>query len=136
MNMMQAPPPRQHYVPDRWSLAPELPVQRNAGRLLVAVATTDGARVDRAFETAEAFLLYEQDSGRICYVGRQPCPLAAADDAGRRTRLLADCDLVLCAGISERCRLALAGLGIDCSLGFAGLAVSDAVTGLGKGAGH
>lgn len=136
MNMSRSVQPQNHRHPDRWSLAPHLPVQRNARCLLVAVATADGARVDRAFEAAETFLLFEQDGERTCFIGRQPCPCATAEDAGRRTRLLADCDMVLCAGISETCRQALAGLGIDCSLGFAGLAVGEAVTALGKGGGH
>ena len=96
-----------------WSLAPHLPVPRQAHRMLVAVASTDGARVDRDFEHAEAFLLYEKDGEKTCYIGRQPCPLASAGpEPGQRTRLLADCDLVICSNISESCRQALSGLGI------------------------
>lgn len=136
MNVTQHTQPRMGQLPDRWSLAPHLPVQRHGGRLLVAIATADGAHVDRAFEHAESFLLYERDGERTCYVGCQPCPRAAADAAGHRTRLLADCDLVLCAGISDICRQALAGLGIGCNIGFAGATVSAAVTELGKQNGH
>jgi len=124
MNTTQTAPSR--HAP-AWILAPHLPVPHQPHRLLVAIASTDGARVDRDFEDAEAFLLYEKDGEQTCYIGRQPCPLAGAGPL-QRTRLLADCDLVLCSNISKTCRQALRELGIACSLAFAGAPVKESMT--------
>lgn len=124
MNAVQTAPSRRAPA---WILAPHLPVPHLPHRLLVAIASTDGARVDRDFEDADAFLLYETDAEKTCYIGRQPCPLAGAAPL-QRTRLLADCDLVLCSSISETCRQALHDLGIDCSLDFAGVPVPESMT--------
>lgn len=112
-----------------WSLAPHRPAPRNARRLLIAVATNDGAHVDRDFENTEAFLLYEQAGTRTSYIGRQPCPLSSAEgDLETRTRLLADCDMVLCSNISPACKQTLSDLGIDCALARAGADISAAVS--------
>lgn len=114
-----------------WSVAPSRPVSRNPRTLLVAVATGGGENVDRNFEDAEAFLLYEKNGHHTCYIGRQPCPLATLDgDRMRRTRLLTHCDLVLCANISDTCKQTLSNLGIDCNLAYAGASVGDAVAAL------
>jgi predicted Fe-Mo cluster-binding NifX family protein len=114
-----------------WSLAPHTPVRHAARCMLIAVATADGARVDRNFEDAEAFLIYESDGDRTCFIGRQPCPLtAAAGESARRTELLSDCDLVLCSNISDSCRRTLSELGIGCNLAYAGAMISDAVSAL------
>jgi predicted Fe-Mo cluster-binding NifX family protein len=116
---------------DRWSLAPHGPLSRDGRGVLIAVATAGGERVDRDFEDAEAFLLYEKTARRTSYIGRQPCRLSKTGaDPMRRTSLLADCDLVLCASISDGCKQTLCALGIDCNLAYAGAAVSDAVSGL------
>ena len=115
---------------DRWSLAPNLPVRRDARSMLIAVATGDGARVDCNFEDAEAFLLYEQDGCRTCFIGCQPCPLASGASVTNRARLLADCDLVLCANVSDICKQSLLELGVDCNLAFAGAIINDAVAAL------
>jgi len=114
---------------DRWSLAPNLPVRHDGRRVVIAVATADGAHVDRNFEDAEAFLLYEKDGCRTCFIGRQPCPLLSGP-AGvmDRTRLLADCDLVLCSSVSDSCRQRLLDMGVDCNLAFAGAMITDAVS--------
>jgi len=114
---------------DLWSLAPHQSVRHDARRVLIAVATADGARVDCDFEEAEAFLLYENHGCQTCFVGRQPCPLAS--DGGEpmgKVILLADCDLVLCSNVSDSCKQALSEMGIDCNLGYAGAMVSDAVS--------
>lgn len=114
---------------DLWSLAPHRPALRDTRRLLVAVASGRGACIDDSFEDAETFLLFEKFGCQTCFVGHQPCPLAGSD-LTRRARLLADCDLVLCAGISESCKKNLSDLGIDCDLAYAGSTVNDAVLAL------
>lgn len=112
-----------------WSLAPHRPAPRNAQRLLIAVATNDGAHVDRDFENTEAFLLYERAGQRTSYIGRQPCPLSAAgEDIEQRTRLLADCDMVVCSNISPACKQTLSDLGIDCALTCVGADISVTVS--------
>lgn len=122
--------------PDRWSLTPDGPLQHDARRVLIAVATADGVRVDQNFENTEAFLLYENDGCRTCFVGRQVCPrLTDGSESLRRARLLADCDLVLCANISDICVQKLSELGIDCTLAYAGATVSEAVSALRQGVG-
>jgi hypothetical protein len=116
---------------DRWSLAPDLPVRHDDRRVVVAVATADGAHVDRDFEDAEAFLLYEKDGCRTGFIGRQPCPLRSGPGgAMNRARLLADCDLVLCSSVSDSSRRRLLEMGIDCSLAFAGAMITDVVSAL------
>ena len=116
---------------DLWSLAPHQPAPRDEHRLLVAVASGGGACIDGSFEDTEAFLLFEKCGRQTCFIGRQPCALTAAgSDPARRARLLADCDLVLCTGISDTCRQNLSTLGIDCDLAYAGSAISDAVSAL------
>ena len=118
-------------VADLWSLAGDWPLWRDRERVLIAVASTGGERVDRNFEDAETFLLYEKTACQTSFVGRQHCPLSAGGaDPVRRTRLLADCDLVLCANISDSCRQTLSTLGVDCNLIYAGASVADAVAGL------
>ena len=118
---------------DRWSLAPDLPVHHDARSRLIAIATGDGAHVDRNFEDAESFMLYEQDACRTCFIGRQLCPVASGGEASaRRARLLADCDLVLCSSVSDSCKQRLLDLGIACNLAFAGAAITDAVSALEK----
>lgn len=118
---------------DGWSLAPHRAPARHPERLLIAVAS-GGERVDRDFENADAFLLYERSGARTSYIGCQPCALAGAGgDAGRRSRLLADCDLVLCAGISDACRHTLSRLGVDCNLAYAGARITEAVAALADG---
>jgi len=114
---------------DLWSLAADRPVPRDGRCILVAVASAAGACIDRNFEDAEAFLLYEKCGRDICFIGRQPCPLAGNDPLAR-TRLLADCDVVLCTSIGATCRQTLSSLSIGCSLAYAGAAVSDAVSAL------
>lgn len=117
--------------PTLWRLAPDLPLARDARRMLVAVASSGGGRIDGDFEAAEAFLLYEKTSRDTRYIGRQLCPLADEDDAvARRSRLLVDCDMVLCAGISDGGRACLSSLGIACRLAHAGAAVGEAVSSL------
>ena len=122
-----------------WTLAPHRPAPRHAQRLLIAVATTDGAHVDRDFENTEAFLLYERAGQRTCYVGRQPCPLTASGTASgadieQRTHLLADCDMVLCSNISPACKQTLSDLGIDCNLAPVGADIDVAVSTLRRAA--
>jgi hypothetical protein len=112
---------------DRWSLAPHRAPARMRDCQLIAVATA-GDRVDCGFDEAESFLLFEKVDGRASYVGCQLCPLASPGDQARRARLFADCDLVLCATISDTGRHVLSHLGIGCSLDFAGVRVSDAVS--------
>ena len=110
---------------DLWSLAPHRPAPRD--RFLVAVASGGGG----SFEEAEAFLLYEKHGNETAFIGRQPCPLTVdGNDPARRARLLADCDLVLCAGISETCRRKLTLLGIQCDVDYTSNAISDAVSAL------
>jgi len=112
-----------------WSLAPHQPVHHDARRVLIAVATADGARVDCDFEDAAAFLLYEKHGLHTCFVGRQPCPVASAgSDPLRRSLLLADCDLVLCSTVTDTCKQTLSELGIDCNLAYAGAMAGDAVS--------
>jgi hypothetical protein len=123
-----------HEVPsssptDLWSIAPPQPALRDTQRLLVAVASGSGTCVDDSFEDAETFLLFEKFGHKTCFIGHQPCPLAGSDQT-RRTRLLADCDLVLCAGISETCKNNLSAMGIDCDLAYAGSTVNEAVLAL------
>jgi hypothetical protein len=116
---------------DRWSLAPDLPVHHDVRSRVIAVATGDGAHVDRNFEEAEAFMLYEQGACRTCFIGRQLCPITVGgEESARRTRLLADCDLVLCSSVSDACKQRLLELGIDCNLAFAGATITDAVSAL------
>jgi predicted Fe-Mo cluster-binding NifX family protein len=92
--------------------------------------------VDQEFENTEAFLLYENDGRRTCFIGRQVCPrLADGGESLRRARLLADCDLVLCSNISDICRQKLSELGIYCNLAYAGATVSEAVSALQQAAG-
>lgn len=123
-------PEAQPNVNDLWSLAAPGQLPRTPRTLLVAVAT-GGDRVDGDFEHAESFLLYEKDECGTCYIGRQLCPLLGAErDQEKRTRLLADCDLVLCSSISETCRRKLSALGIGCSLDHAGEAIAEAVASL------
>jgi predicted Fe-Mo cluster-binding NifX family protein len=116
---------------DLWSLTAGWPLPRDKQRMLIAVASSGGERVDGDFEDAEIFLLYEKTARQTAYVGRQSCPLTAAGaDPARRTWLLADCDLVLCANITDSCRQTLSSLGVDCKLAYAGVTVADAVAGL------
>lgn len=114
---------------DQWSLAPHQPAPRDDHRLLVAIASGSGACIDGSFEDTEAFLLFEKCGRQTCFIGRQPCALSAAgSDTALRARLLADCDLVLCADISDTSRQNLSTLGIDCDLAHAGSAINDAVS--------
>jgi hypothetical protein len=116
---------------DLWSLAPPGPAPRDAQRLLIAVASGSGTCVDGSFEDAEAFLLFEKSARNTCFIGRQPCSrVTGGSDMNTRTRLLCDCDLVLCAGISETCMNTLSRLGIGFRQADAGSMVSDAVAAL------
>jgi len=116
---------------DLWSIATGQAVPGSSQSLLVAVATVGGERVDGNFEEAEAFLLYEKGDRNTCYIGRQACPIASTGkDPSSRTRLLAECDLVLCSNISDKCRKTLSTLGVECDLTFTGSAVTDAVAAL------
>lgn len=112
----------------RWSLAPHRPAPRDVSRLLVAVAAGDDGRVGGSFEEAGEFLLFEKCGRQTCLIGRQSCRLAGAGDQARRARLLADCDLVVCAGISDTCRQSLSALGVACELALAGVRPDDAVS--------
>lgn len=112
----------------RWSLAPHVPAPKDARRLLVAIAATDDGRVGGSFEEAGAFLLFEKHGRDTCFIGRQSCPLVAHNDRTRRTRLFADCDMVVCADISETCRQSLSALGVACALAVAGARVDEAVS--------
>jgi hypothetical protein len=113
---------------DLWSISRNEPARRDVSHLLVAVASTSGTRVEGNFEDAEAFLLFDKCGQDTCFVGRQPCSLTTAgEDPFERLRLLADCDVVLCTGISETCMNSLSTLGVTCNLADAGMAVSDLV---------
>ena len=116
---------------DRWCLASHQAAATEKRRFLVAVASVEGTRVDGTFENAESFLLYEESASNTSFVGRQPCLLSTGKaDPMVRTRLIADCDLVLCAGISDACRDTLSTLGIVCEVAYAGAPVSDAMSAL------
>lgn len=115
----------------RWSLAPHRPAPKDSRRLLVAIASSGAGCVDSSFEDAGEFLLYEKSGERTCFVGRQPCPLGfQRGDRSKRARLFADCDLVVCSGISEDCRQTLSAFGVSCELTFAGARIGDAVSAL------
>lgn len=121
----QLPPP---FMQDLWSIATGQAVPWSSRSLVVAVATVGDECVGGDFEEAEAFLLYEKSDRHTGYIGRQPCTLAAAgNDPSVRARLLAECDLVLCANISDNCRKILSILGVECDLTHAGDTVNDAV---------
>jgi hypothetical protein len=116
---------------DRWSLASHRFDPRDGRCFLVAVASSGGTRIDGKFEEAESFLLYEKSGCASRFIGRQPCSLSTDHgDPVERTRLLADCDLVVCAGISDSCRERLSELGVGCELAHAGASVDDAVLAL------
>jgi predicted Fe-Mo cluster-binding NifX family protein len=114
--------------PTVWCLDPERPVRHDLGSLLIAVASDGGDSVDRDFEDADSFLLYEKTAHNTHYIGRQPCPLSTpAQGAVERAALLAGCDRVLCTGVSDNARRVLAGFGIQCDLACAGATIADAV---------
>lgn len=136
MNTSVASHLRNTVHPDLWSLATDRPAYHDAGRVLIAVATGDGVRVDCDFENAEEYLLYENYGSRTCFIGRQVCP-RVSDMAGslHRTELLADCDLVVCSSISDTCKQDLAESGVACNLAYAGARISEAVSTLLRGTG-
>jgi len=112
----------------RWGLAHDVPVRREHGPRLVAVASSRGERVDRVFEEVGEFYLYEISSRSSCFIGRQLCPPSSTGATpADSVYLLRDCDLVLCAGIGAQCRRMLDGLGVVCCLEYAGKQLEQAV---------
>ena len=100
----------------------------------MAVASSRGERVDRAFEEAGDFYLYEISPAATTFIGRQACPLSLPDaNPAETVRLLRDCDLVLCAAIGAQCRRLLDGLGVLCCLEYAGEQLEQAVVSAGRG---
>lgn len=117
----------------RWGLAPDLPLQRRPGPRVVAVASSRGETVDRAFEDAGEFYLYAISPAAATFIGRQPCPRSGPGAVpAEAVRLLRDCDLVLCAGIGAHCRRLLDGLGVRCRLEYAGERLDQAVMSAGR----
>lgn len=128
MSTTSIAPPVRTGRPTVWRLDPDGPVSRDLNCMLIAVASGGGENVDRNFEDAESFLLYEKTAHTTRYIGRQACPLPTpAPDAAKRAALLAGCDRVLCAGVSDNARRVLAGFGIRCDLACAGATIADAV---------
>jgi len=118
------------YAGIRWGLAQDTPPRRRRGPRVVAVASSCGERVDRSFEDAGEFYLYETSPSATTFIGRQPCACA---QPGAVARLLRDCDLVLCAGIGAQCRQLLDGLGVCCRLEYAGQQTGQALAHAGGG---
>ncbi|MDY6942225.1 MAG: NifB/NifX family molybdenum-iron cluster-binding protein [Pseudomonadota bacterium] len=116
---------------DLWAVSMDRPLPADSCRVLIAVASTDGARVNADFDQAEQFLLYEKVGEMMHYIGAQPCPRRAGAGARRhRTRLLSDCDVVICAQISDTSRRSLSRLGVMCDLSFVDAAIERAVSAL------
>lgn len=85
--------------------------------LLIAVAGTEGGRIDKHFGQAEEFLIYRQGAQGPELVERRSVAAHAQDgDEDRRDticRMLADCRVLLVAKIGPVPQERLAGLGIE-----------------------
>lgn len=99
--------------------------------LRIAVASTDGTRVDQHFGPAEDFFIYDVTAaGPIFAEQRSVTAYATEADADRREtigRMLSDCPVLLLAKIGVAPQEKLATLGIDACDDYAGKPIPDAL---------
>jgi len=85
----------------------------DASRPCVAVATTDGIRVDGHLGQAKMLMVYEMSGGQVSFKEARPAPAPGTEDRwGVLAETFSDCRAVLAAHAGDAPRKALAGDGI------------------------
>lgn len=107
-----------------------VPAASATAALRIAVASTDGTRIDRHFGQAEDFRIYDVTGAGAELVEIRNVEAAAIGDEDRRDticRVVADCKVVLVAKIGIAPQERLAAIGVEGSDMHAGAAVAAAL---------
>lgn len=101
-----------------------------ASALRVAVASTEGERIDQHFGHAKAFLVFDVSAGGSVLVERRSVEVFAQGDEDPRAvicRMLSDCKALLVAKIGPTPQEQMAAIGVEATDMYAGRPVTSAL---------